>query len=312
MVRYFVFIFILLVQSLAAQEESNPPQENNISYPIYFEYKVSTLDSIEERRLPVLFRNFDSFQITRIEIQAFCDERGTAKQNMILSKKRAASIYTQVKTILTKTDTNGNVLVTADGRGFLPLIGTENIEEQRSRNRRGDIIIYYIRKPKPEPKAKKPKVEPKAPEVKIENFFSTAKAGDKMELKIFFEGGRSTLLSSSFPELDSLVSILNANDSIKINILGHIYAGGYAQEIDAYDEAVGNNYLSENRAKVVYNYLIKNRNDKKGIDKKRLTYKGLGGRYPTGLSANRDRRVEIEIAGKEEQINNQKDSAIGQ
>lgn len=301
--RNLILIALLFgVYSLFSQE-GDPGAQSTISYPIFFEYKVGTLDTLEERRLPVLLRNFDSFNISKIEIAAYCDERGTEKANEILSKKRAKSIYNAIYTLIHKTDTNDLIFLTAEGKGFLPLIDQVNVDEQRAKNRRGDVTIYYSKKVPP---AKPKKAAPKAPEVKLENFFASAKAGDKMELKIFFEGGKSTLLPQSFAELDSLASILKENDTLRINILGHIYANGYAQDIDGYDDNVGNNKLSENRARVVYVYL-----NRKGINKKRLNYKGLGGKYPTGISAERDRRVEIEIAGKEESANTQ-DSAISQ
>jgi outer membrane protein OmpA-like peptidoglycan-associated protein len=299
--RKFLLVSLILgINALFSQEES-PSAQSTISYPIFFEYKVGTMDSMEERRLPILLRNFDSFKIEKIEILAYCDERGTTKANDILSKKRAKSIYNNLYPLLHKLDTSDLIFITAEGRGMLPLIDQENIEDQRSKNRRGDVTFYYAKKVAPTAKPKKP--APKPPVVKLESFFASAKSGDKLELKIFFEGGRSSLLPESYEELDSLASILKTNDTMRINILGHIYANGYAQDIDGYDDATGTNTLSENRARVVYVYL-----NRKGINKKRLNYKGLGGKYPTGISAERDRRVEIEIAGKEAT----QDSAISQ
>ena len=48
------------------------------------------------------------------------------------------------------------------------------------------------------------------------------------------------------------------------------------------------------RAKVVYDYLAK-----RGIDKNRMSYVGMGSRFPTGRAAKFDRRVEIEIISTE-------------
>lgn len=301
--RKSILISLLLGINALFSQETSPSAQSTISYPIFFEYKVGTLDSMEERRLPILIKNFDSFVIEKIEIFAYCDERGTPKANDILSKRRAKSIYNSLYPILHKVDTSDLIFITAEGKGLLPLVDQENIEEQRAKNRRGDVTFYYSKKVPPVPSAKPKKPTPKPPVIKLETFFATAKSGDKLELKIFFEGGRSSLLPESYAELDSLASILKSNDTMRINILGHIYANGYAQDIDGYDEATGSNTLSENRARVVYVYL-----NRKGINKKRLNYKGLGGKFPTGISAERDRRVEIEIAGKEAS----QDSAISQ
>ena len=44
------------------------------------------------------------------------------------------------------------------------------------------------------------------------------------------------------------------------------------------------------RAKYVYDYFLK-----KGIDSKRMSFEGLGHRFPLGGSPEKDRRVEILI-----------------
>ncbi len=282
----FKLVFLLLISLKMSSQDS-------ITYPAYFAYNIAEIDSMEDKRLSLLLRNFDSFSISQININAYCDERGGKKINDILSKNRAISLYKKIKSSLKKTDSMA--FITAVGRGFLPLENKENVEDQRARNRRGDITIYYARIKKEDnsiakgkPRANDPAVED--PKADLATFLDSAKIGEKIELKIFFEGGRSILLPLSFKELDSLAVLLKKS-KVKINILGHIYANGYAQEIDGFDEDLGTNNLSETRAKKVFDYLIT-----KGISKKRMSYSGLGGRFPRDLGPNRDRRVEIEIA----------------
>ncbi|GAB4261750.1 MAG: hypothetical protein Kow0079_18110 [Vicingaceae bacterium] len=103
---------------------------------------------------------------------------------------------------------------------------------------------------------------------------------------ITFETGKSTLKSSSFNELDSLVNLLQRNPTYKIKITGHTDDVGKEED---------NLKLSEDRAKAVANYLIE-----KGILKERITYKGLGSSKPisreqTEESRSKNRRVEFTI-----------------
>jgi len=83
---------------------------------------------------------------------------------------------------------------------------------------------------------------------------------------VFFDFGKSTLRPESSIELDKLYNFLNKNSAIKIEIAGHTDTRGDAKE---------NQLLSEQSAKSVYNYLIQ-----KGIDQKRLTFKGYGETKP--------------------------------
>lgn len=87
--------------------------------------------------------------------------------------------------------------------------------------------------------------------------------GEKVILKnIFFETDKSNLEENSEIELGKLVSFLNTNPSIHIEIQGHT---------DNIGTADYNLKLSTERAKAVYNYLIDH-----NISSERLTYKGYG------------------------------------
>lgn len=79
---------------------------------------------------------------------------------------------------------------------------------------------------------------------------------------VFFDLGLATLRPESYIELNKLRDFLKTNANIKIELGGHTDTRGDANE---------NQVLSENRAKAVYNYLIK-----EGIAATRLSYKGYG------------------------------------
>ena len=102
---------------------------------------------------------------------------------------------------------------------------------------------------------------------------------------IFFDTGKSVLLPASFPELDKLVAALKQNSN-SIEISGHTDNSGNEKE---------NMKLSEARARAVADYLIS-----KGIDAKRVKYKGYGSSKPIADNATeegkqKNRRVEFEI-----------------
>jgi outer membrane protein OmpA-like peptidoglycan-associated protein len=66
--------------------------------------------------------------------------------------------------------------------------------------------------------------------------------------------------------LNKLITFLNKNSTVNIEISGHT---------DNVGSAESNKVLSENRAKAVYNYLIQN-----NISDNRLTYRGYGEEKP--------------------------------
>ncbi len=129
----------------------------------------------------------------------------------------------------------------------------------------------------------------------IEEFYTLdvplvkVKVGKKVVLNnILFELGKSVLTSGSYEELNKLVTILQDSPQMTIEISGHT---------DNTGSPVINAKLSNDRAKTVVDYLVK-----KGIDIKRLTYKGYGSEQPiadntTTAGKAKNRRVEFKILG---------------
>lgn len=113
------------------------------------------------------------------------------------------------------------------------------------------------------------------------------KVGKKVVLNtILFETGKSVLTKSSYDELERLLSILEENPKMKIEISGHTDKTG--------SEPL-NFKLSENRAKAVVDYLVRN-----GISSSRLEFKGFGSLQPiadnaTSAGRTKNRRVEFKI-----------------
>lgn len=103
---------------------------------------------------------------------------------------------------------------------------------------------------------------------------------------IFFDFDKATLLQQSYRELQQLLAILRDHPTMKIEVRGHT---------DGHGSVDYNQRLSENRAKAVVDYLVL-----KGIDEKRLQYKGFGKTMPIDSNATeegraRNRRVEFKV-----------------
>lgn len=114
--------------------------------------------------------------------------------------------------------------------------------------------------------------------------------GMTVELKnIFFETGKYDLKSESKAELQKLISFLNINKTLQIEISGHT---------DDVGDKKSNQLLSQNRAKTVYDFLISN-----SIAPERLSYMGYGDTKPkvenTSLENRaKNRRTEFKVMRK--------------
>jgi outer membrane protein OmpA-like peptidoglycan-associated protein len=115
----------------------------------------------------------------------------------------------------------------------------------------------------------------------------TIEKGQKIRMRLLtFAPDSFNLKSESLPMLDELYDFMMENPTIVIEIGGHtnnLPTDAFADE------------LSTNRAKAVADYLIA-----KGVDSKRLIYKGYGKRYPLVANTNQEgratnQRVEIKI-----------------
>jgi len=114
--------------------------------------------------------------------------------------------------------------------------------------------------------------------------------GSVIDLKnVFFETAKYDLKPESKVELDKLVAFLNVNKTIRGELSGHT---------DNVGDKKSNMTLSQNRAKAVYDYLVK-----AGIDPKRLTYKGYGDTRPKVANDSDEhratnRRTEFKVISK--------------
>jgi len=126
-------------------------------------------------------------------------------------------------------------------------------------------------------------------EGKIEKDFMLASHSKDQLIRmenLVFEQGKADILPSSFQELNTLARMMIDNQNMKVQLEGHTDFRGRPNL---------NLQLSEDRVEAVQEYLVK-----KGIKKKRITYKAFGGTQPltredTPEARKKNRRVEVRI-----------------
>ena len=101
---------------------------------------------------------------------------------------------------------------------------------------------------------------------------------------VYFDTGKSSIKTESYPVLDGVVDILMRNSDVKLEIQGYT---------DDVGNARFNQSLSEKRAKSVYEYFVS-----KGVKSSQLSYKGYGEGSPiagndTAEGRAKNRRVEL-------------------
>ncbi len=242
---------------------------------IYYNINKSVLTHENSSKI---FLTLNSFQIIdSIKIYGYTDYLASQDYNLILSEQRALKI----KELLIQKGFSNKIKVSI-GKGEL-LPENSDSKEGISENRRSEIIVFYKDKSANNHDYKSIK------ELKI---------GDKIVLKnLNFLPGRHFLTPESQPELEKLLNTLSENTELKIEIQGHICCEINGK--DGMDKDTYTNNLSVNRAKYIYDYLIKN-----NIATDRLSYKGLGSSKPliypekTESDQNQNRRVEIVILQK--------------
>ncbi len=122
-----------------------------------------------------------------------------------------------------------------------------------------------------------------------------AEAGEIAQIKdLFFVGNQAVLLPKSKPILPKVLLFMQINDTIKVEISGHV---NFPFRHKAYVKAgVFEQELSDNRAKLVYDYLLKH-----GIAPHRISWKGYSNTQMKFPYATREkemaqnRRVEIRV-----------------
>lgn len=123
--------------------------------------------------------------------------------------------------------------------------------------------------------------------LKLDVYLNPVKKGKAVVLNnIFFKSNSYALEGKSKTELEKVVTFLTKNPELKIEL------GGHTDNVGSEND---NKVLSTNRAKAVYDYLLK-----AGIGTSRLTYKGYGESKPVGDNTTKEgrkknRRIEFKV-----------------
>ncbi len=263
------FILILLCMSLSISV-SHAQKKKITSF--FFDTDINVLDDKQKEVFSQFVSEMDSADIVSISILGYCDDRGRKGYNDTLSVQRA----NYIKSLLQQRGINTEKVQLLTGNGKVGLKEPKNVNEQRAYNRRVDLVIGYVKK---------------SFTTEHSILSDTLKVGDKIILdNILFENSRSLLLEESIPVLERITKIIKEKKQYNIAILGHICCNPPGKDVRDFE--TGEYNLSQARAKIIYDYLIY-----KGVDAKRLTYKGMMSNFPLGKGEKNDRRVELQITG---------------
>ncbi len=248
---------------------------------IYFDIGVPSLSTAARHEIDSLLYYDILLSGKKVGIIGYADYLGSEQSNLTLSENRARN----VQAYLIASGIRQEDIQVVMGKGE---IDREELNGKAgyATDRRVDIIPGGI----PEPPASKEK-----PLIDL----SKVKKNEAIRMdNLYFKPGSHIPVDASYPQLKQLYAVLKENPSLKISIEGHICCNTHGAT-DGYDYDAGDFNLSVNRAKYVYDYMVK-----KGIDASRLSYKGFGKQRPlvmpekTPEDENKNRRVEIRIVDK--------------
>jgi outer membrane protein OmpA-like peptidoglycan-associated protein len=282
-----MLLFIAIGWSIVSAAQS--PQ----AYSVYFATDKHEVSPAEKEGLAAWIRQRPELSV--IELHGFCDSRGAELYNEALSDRRVAAI----KDLLLGYGIPPASIILAEGHGEKLTQSGNDTEEGRQQNRRVEIRLQRTDAAIDKAAIPTPKTDP--PKQSITETFAdtTVTAGSKIVLpNINFRGGMHQILPGTYVILDELLSALQQNPNLVIEIQGHICC--QPGEADGMDIETGEQNLSEARAKAIHDYLIG-----KGIEQRRLSYKGLGHSkpifpYPEQSEGEQiaNRRVEIKIISR--------------
>jgi outer membrane protein OmpA-like peptidoglycan-associated protein len=271
------FCAIVLWGSFLLPVHSTAQQSDTII--VHFDFNRSEVTSQAAGMLETIRQAHQSGRLKQIVLYGHCDFIGSNVYNDSLSQARILA----VKEFLGGKGIPASFFSdeTAWGEKRPARAGTTDAD--RAYNRRVELIVE--------------KTEPVATSNLTERIKDSAVSSNLILENLNFEGGRHFLLPGSFLILEDLLKALQNNPGVVIEIQGYVCCTDPWE--DGLDLDLQTQDLSVQRAKAIYNFLIE-----KGIDAKRLSYQGFGGRrkiYPEEMDEfqrSKNRRVEIKIISK--------------
>ncbi len=275
---------ILILLSICASFFNSLAQNNALN--LYFE--INQIESDQNYAKLDSFLNTLKVKSVNVRLVGYADFLSNNEYNLALSKNRAEHI----KAHLAKRSKEPHVnVLSCTGKGEAQSVDNNNplgeakqrrvemLLENASSNNNVNTRPVQIEAPPAEVK----------PELVAGKKLIDIQIGQSIELHgVSFVPGKHIILDASIPVLFDLLETLKQNPKVKIEIQGHVCCIEDSKE-DALDYGTGERILSVNRAKAVFDFLIKN-----GIDRTRLKYRGFGHKHP---------KVSPETSPDDEQMN---------
>ena len=261
MKQFILALTLFLSSSIFAQDIPD-------TIRIYFDFDSYDISARELQKI----NEINTSNVVVTSIIAFSDSIGPFDYNLNLSSRRSFEVNQLLKNAL---DAEIKIIGEAEANKANPHVSEEH--------RRVDIVYRNIEKKSDE----SPTVSEDAELLtnSLTGFLTdSTKSEVLIQSNILFYGGSVTYLPESELELVALLAFLKNNPKVTAHIRGHICCAGPMDWDD----------ISFGRAKTVYYYLIN-----RGIDDKRLTFKGYGTSMPfaspeiTEEDQKANRRVDI-------------------
>lgn len=291
-----VFISLTVSFAIAAQEVRDTTF-------VYFDFDRFTITSAARSVLDKFISDFrNTSDSSTISIRGHCDYMGSNNYNELLARRRSFAVHEY----LLNNGIEKTKVMLVESFGEREPRNENRSAEDRALNRRVEIIRTVKKPPaiiKEDPMPPpKPQLPPpvRIPKDTITDFskeaLDTVQAGQILRLRnINFFPGSHRFLSQAETPLRELLQAMKNNPTLHIEIQGHICCqhdtGGDGHDYDSDDDR-----LSVNRARAVYDFLVRN-----GIEPQRMRYRGFAATvplmYPERTETDRtlNRRVEIKV-----------------
>ncbi|OIQ22096.1 MAG: hypothetical protein BM557_01585 [Flavobacterium sp. MedPE-SWcel] len=254
MKKLLLLFFLLAISATQAQQEV---------FTVYFDFNIDEVNAESKQKLIKWVTEHKNVEIQKV--YGYADPVDTNTYNLELSRRRASNVFDYL--------VSNNVAVAQDV--YIEAFGEDfKLSDNDADNRK--VEVYY-----------KNVVVSKTEKTDFIKAVEVAKKGDVLKIpNLNFYNYSDIVLRESKSVLKELLSIMQDNPELKIDIQGHICCQEREEE-----------KISEKRAIAIYKYLIF-----KGIDKERLSYQSFEGTRPIHPIPEKsekervaNRRVEIEI-----------------
>ena len=232
-------------------------------FEVFFDFNKDFPNQSSILTLNEWIANNKEIEITRL--LGFCDSIDTKDYNKHLAERRIAN----VRDLLEKSGLKFS-------KGLEKIAFGKEFKQSKIQAENRRVTIFYT------------EIELKPIESELTKQIRNSKVGETIKLpNIYFFNNSARVVPGSETTLYDVLCALEENPKLKIEIQGHICC---QSKVDVGD-------VSTARAKAIYNYLLRNK-----IDRKRMSYKGFGVSRPihkiperNETEANENRRVEILI-----------------